>query len=163
LTNIAALYRLVHELDPNHPLVLGDTKDVIKKFQHDRSDFFPDSCMDVGVWWWYPIPLKDPDGNGVDGRDGLAVGRLLTPPSWLTPTFSRNPLGIATQAYQHPTQNGRSPTPAEYRCMAYLGIINGAKGVFFYTGYGQKDFEENPAGLLNKPAEGHWDYVRKLV
>ena len=69
LANIAALYRLVHELDPGHPLVLGDTKDVIQKLQVDRRDFFPDACMDAGIWWWYPIPLKGPDGNGLDGRD----------------------------------------------------------------------------------------------
>jgi hypothetical protein len=69
LANMTALYQLVHELDPNHPLVLGDTKDVIKKFQHDRSDFFPDQAMDIGIWWWYPIPLKDPDGNVIELND----------------------------------------------------------------------------------------------
>lgn len=161
LANISALYHLVRELDPDHPLVLGDTKDVIKKFQHDRSDFFPDQAMDVGIWWWYPIPLKDPDGNGLQDTNKTAV--LLKPPSWLTTTISKKPLWIAIQAYQHPTRDGRFPTPAEYRCMAYLGIINGVKGLFFYTGSGQKDFEGKPAGLLNKPEAAHWDYVQKLA
>src|SRR5436190_8045687 len=36
LTNIIRLYELVHELDPDHPLVLGDTRDVIKNLQTDR-------------------------------------------------------------------------------------------------------------------------------
>ncbi len=40
LSRIAALYKLVHELDPDHPFVLGDTKDVIQKFKVDRRDFF---------------------------------------------------------------------------------------------------------------------------
>ena len=159
LTNIAKLYSLVHKLDPNHPLVLGDTKDVIKKFQHDRRDFFPDSCMDIGIWWWYPIPLKDPDGNGVD----QPVHTQMEPPSWLTTTHSKKPLWIAIQAYQHPSKDGRFPTPEEYRCMAYLSIINGVKGLFFYTGSGQRDFEGKPAGILNKPELGQWDYVKALV
>jgi hypothetical protein len=161
LTNIVSLYQLVRELDPNHPLVLGDTKDVIKKLQHDRRDFFPDQAMDIGIWWWYPIPLKDPDGNGLQNQN--KTGPLLNPPSWLTTTISKRPLWIAIQAYQHPTKDGRFPTPAEYRCMAYLSIINGVKGLFFYTGSGQKDFEGKPAGLLNKLEAAHWDYVQKLA
>jgi hypothetical protein len=161
LTNIAALYRLVHELDPDHPLVLGDTKDVITKFQVDRRDFFPDDCMDIGIWWWYPIPLKGPDGNGLDGR-GKVTGNL-EPPSWLTTTLSKRPLWIAIQAYQQPRKDAPFPTPAEYRCLAYLSIIKGVKGLWFYTGSGQRDYLGKPAGLLNKPEEGHWDYVQKLV
>jgi hypothetical protein len=47
--------------------------------------------------------------------------------------------------------------------MAYLSIISGAKGLFFYTGSGQRDFEGKPAGILNKPELGHWDYVKALV
>ena len=161
LPHLVALYRLVHELDPNHPLVLGDTKDVIQKLQVDRRDFFPDACMDAGIWWWYPIPLKGPDGNGLEGRD-KPTGRL-EPPSWLTTTFSKKPLWIAIQSYQQPRLDARFPTSTEYRCMAYLSIINGVKALWFYTGSGQKDYYGKPAGLLNKPAEAHWDYVQKLV
>ena len=152
LSHLVALYRLVHELDPNHPLVLGDTKDVIQKLQVDRRDFFPDACMDAGIWWWYPIPLKGPDGNGLEGRD-KPTGRL-EPPPWLTTTISRKPLWIAIQSYQQPRLDARFPTPAEYRCMAYLSIINGVKAQWFYTGSGQKDYYGKPAGLLNKPEIG---------
>src|SRR5205823_4413377 len=159
LKNIAPLYRLMHELDPNHPFVLGDTKDVIKKLQKDRRDFFPDECMDAGIWWWYPIPLKDADGNGLEGNE--KSGGLLAGPSWLTTTTSKKPLWIAIQAYQRPKKDARYPTPAEYRCLAYLSVINGVKGLFFYTGSGQKDYEGKPAGLLNKLSESHWDYVQK--
>ncbi len=161
LSHIAALYRLVHELDPNHPFVLGDTKDVIQKLQVDRRDFFPDPCMDAGIWWWYPIPLKGPDGNGLEGVD-KPTG-LLEPPSWLTTTISKKPLWIAIQSYQHPRLDARFPTPAEYRCLAYLSLINGVKALWFYTGSGQRDYYGKPAGILNKPEEGHWDYVQKLV
>jgi hypothetical protein len=159
LTNLVTLYKLVHELDPNHPLVLGDTKDVIKKFKDDRRDFFPDQCTDIGIWWWYPIPLKEPEGNGSDAGKRTQ----LEPPSWLTTTHSKRPLWIAIQAYQQKSKEGRFPTPAEYRCLAYLSIINGVKGIFFYTGSGQKDFDGKPSGLLNKPQEGHWENVKSLA
>jgi hypothetical protein len=161
LANIAALYKLVHELDPDHPLVLGDTRDVIQNLQVDRRDFFPDPDMDIGIWWWYPIPLKEPDGNGLEG--GANSANLLEPPSWLTTTHSKKPLWIAIQSYQKPSKDARFPTPTEYRAQAYLSIIDGVKGLFFYVGYGQKDFQGKPAGLQNKPVEAHWDYVQKLV
>jgi hypothetical protein len=162
ITNIATLYQLVHQLDPDHPLVLGDTRDKIQKFKTDRRDFFPDPYMDIGIWWWYPIPLKEPDANGLlEGRE--KTGPLLTPPAWLTTTISKKPLWIAIQSYQRPKEDARFPTPAEYRCMAYLSIINGVKGLWFYTGSGQKDWQGKPSGLFNKPEEGHWDYVQKLV
>jgi hypothetical protein len=161
LTNMAALYRVLKELDPEHPLVLGDTKDVIKKFEHDRSDFFPEPYMDVGIWWWYPVPMRPAQANALEGHEG--GNAQLTAPAWLTTTISKKPLWIAIQSYQKPSADARFPTPAEYRCMAYLSIINGVKGLFFYTGSGQKDHEGKPSGLLNKPQEGHWDYVRKLV
>jgi hypothetical protein len=31
------------------------------------------------------------------------------------------------------------------------------------TGSGQGDYQGKPAGLLNKPGEGHWECVQKLV
>ncbi|HVV00085.1 MAG TPA: hypothetical protein VHH88_01905 [Verrucomicrobiae bacterium] len=162
ITNIAHLYHLVHELDPDHPFVLGDSRDRIQKFKTDRRNFFPDPYMDVGIWWWYPIPLKDPDGNGLlEGRE--KTGKMFEGPSWLTTTLSKKPLWIAIQAYQHPQKGARFPTPVEYRCQSYLSIIYGVKGLWFYTGSGQRDYQGKPAGLLNKPEEAHWDYVQKLV
>ncbi|MDB6058180.1 MAG: hypothetical protein JWO95_2024 [Verrucomicrobiales bacterium] len=161
LANIAALYKLVHKLDPNHPLVLGDTRDIIQHLMVDRRNFFPDQAMDAGIWWWYPIPLDGADGEALEGQEKAA--KMLQPPSWLTTTTSKKPLWIAIQSYQHPKKDARFPTPAEYRCMAYLSIINNVRGLWFYTGSGQKDFYGHGAGILNKPEEGHWDYVRKLV
>lgn len=161
LENIVALHKLVHELDPNHPLVLGDTRDIIQHLMVDRRDFFPDQAMDAGIWWWYPIPLDGEDGEALEGREKAA--KMLQPPSWLTTTISKKPLWIAIQSYQHPKKDAKFPTPAEYRCMAYLSIINHVRGLWFYTGSGQKDFYGHAAGILNKPTEGHWDYVRNLV
>jgi hypothetical protein len=159
--NIAALYALVRQLDPDHPLVLGDTRDVIEKLQVDRRDFFPDASMDVGIWWWYPIPIKASANDALEGSEG--TDNLLVPPGWLTTTHSKKPLWIAIQAYQKPSRDARFPTPAEYRCQAYLSIINGVKGLYFYCGSGQRDYAGKPSGILNKPDAGHWDYVKQLA
>lgn len=150
LKNIAELYHLVRSLDPDHPFVLGDSRDITKNMLKDRRDFFPDADMDIGIWWWYPIPLRTSEP-------------ALEPPSWLATTSSKKPLWIAIQAYVQPWQHSRYPTPAEYRAMAYLSIINGVKGLFFYTGSGEHDFHHKLAGLLNQPENSHWDYVQTLL
>jgi hypothetical protein len=161
LQNIADLYALVKKLDPNHPLVLGDSADVIQKFQTDRRDFFPDPDMDIGIWWWYPIPMRAAPADALDGRENS--GLIMEPPTWLTTTHSKKPLWIAVQSYQKPTREARFPTEAEYRCETYLSIMNGVKGLYFYCGSGQKDYEGKPAGILNKQELGHWDYVKKVA
>jgi hypothetical protein len=117
--------------------------------------------MDIGIWWWYPIPLGKPDGNGIQGNE--KYGDRLEPPAWLTTTSSKKPLWIAIQSYEKPEKGTRFPTPTEYRCMAYLAIIHNVKALWFYTGYGQRDWQGKPSGLLNKQNEGHWDYVQSLV
>ena len=150
LTNIDTLYQLVHTLDPDHPLVLGDSRDISKNMLKDQRDFFPEEAMDVGIWWWYPIPLR-------------STNLVLEPPSWLTATTCQKPLWIAIQAYTTPWQHSRYPTPAEYRDMAYLSIINGVKGLWFYTGSGEHDYHHKPAGLLDQPENSHWDYVQTLI
>lgn len=155
--NIATLYALVKQLDPDHPLVLGDSADVISKFKTDRSNFFPDGSMDIGIWWWYPIPLQAATNNALEGSE--ATTGMMELPSWLVTTHSKKPLWIAIQAYKKPHEGGRFPTPEEYRCQAYLSIIHGVKGIFFYGGSGLG----KAAGLFNKPAESHWDYVKQLA
>jgi hypothetical protein len=150
LKNIAELYQLVHSLDPDHPFVLGDSRDISKNMLKDRRDFFPVADMDAGIWWWYPIPLR-------------STYPTLEPPSWLTTTDCTKPLWIAIQAYAQPWEHSRYPTPAEYRAMAYLSIINGVKGLWFYTGSGEHDFHHKLAGLLNQPENSHWAYVQTLL
>jgi hypothetical protein len=150
LANLGTLYSIVKKLDPDHPFVLGDSTNLSKNMPKDQRYFFPSDDMDAGIWWWYPIPLgvKEP---------------LLAPPPWLTNAATTKPLWIAIQSYKQPWKHSRFPTPNEYRDLAYLSIINNVKALFFYTGSGERDFEHKPSGILNRPEEGHWDYVQKLV
>ena len=150
LENIAALYSLVQKIDPYHPFILGDCRDLTIKAEKDQRNFFPDASMDVGVWWWYPIPLK-------------STATILAPPAWLTNTSTKKPLWIAIQSYEQPWAHSRYPTPAEYRDMAYLSIIKGVKALFFYTGSGERDVHGKPAGVLDQRENSHWTYVQSLV
>gem|GEM_PF-1335349 len=159
LKNIAGVYRIVKEMDPNHPFVLGDTRDVITNLMKDRSFFFPESMMDVGIWWYYPIPMEPNPEAPASAKKDLT----FTPPTWLTQYTGQKPLWIAIQCYKQPRIDGRYPTRAEYRQMCYMPIVHGAKGVAFYTGSGQPDYYKKPSGILNNPEEGDWEYVKQLI
>ncbi len=160
LKNIAGVYRIVKEMDPNHPFVLGDTRAVITELMKDRSFFFPESMMDIGIWWYYPIPMEpNPEAPAPAKRNDLT----FVPPSWLTEYTGHKPLWIAIQCYKQPRVDGRYPTRAEYRQMCYMPIVYGAKGVAFYTGSGQLDYYKKPSGILNNPEEGDWEYIKQLI
>lgn len=160
LKNIAGVYRIVKEMDPNHPFVLGDTYDVITEVPKDRSFFFPDGMMDVGIWWYYPIPMEP---NPEAPAPAVKKDPTFIPPTWLTNYNGVKPLWIAIQCYKQPRIDGRYPTRAEYRQMCYMPIVYGAKGVAFYTGSGQLDYNKKPAGILNNPEEGDWEYIKQLI
>ncbi len=160
LKNDAAVYRIVKEMDPNHPFVLGDTWNVITKVDREHGLFFPDGMMDVGIWWYYPIPMEpDPE----QPKPKKVSDLTFEPPNWLTNYTGNKPLWIAIQCYKHPRIDGRYPTRAEYRNMCYMPIVNGAKGVAFYTGSGQLDYNKKPSGILNNPEQGDWEYVKQLI
>ncbi len=160
LKNIAGVYRIVKEMDPNHPFVLGDTRDVVNKIPVERSFFFPDSMMDVGVWWYYPIPMEpNPEQPAPEIKSDLT----FIPPNWLTNYTGNKPLWIAIQSFKQPRIDGRYPTRAEYRLMCYLPVVYGIKGLAFYTGSGQLDYYKKASGILNNPEQADWEYVKQLI
>jgi hypothetical protein len=151
---LAELRTLIAEEDPNHPLMVGDSRDVITKVP-DRADFFPADSMDLGMWWWYPIPPLGKK-SGALGGDEITAGIELVPPAFLTLSKLKQPLWVGLQSYKKPQSYGRFPTPAEYRAQAYLAIIHGAKGLMWYGG--------SVEGVIClEPEEGKWDELKKLV
>jgi hypothetical protein len=151
---LAELRTLIAEEDPNHPLMVGDSRDVITKVP-DRDDFFPADSMDLGMWWWYPIPPLGPKGGALGG-DEITAGNELVPPAFLTLSKLMQPLWVGLQSYKKPQSYGRFPTPAEYRAQAYLAIIHGGKGLMWYGGSVE-------GGIFLHPEEGHWDEFKTLV
>lgn len=143
---------------PGHPVALGDLVDYGIRVK-DRSQMLPADLMDAGIWWWYPTPPRN--APIIEDYEGDNAGPALeyVPPSFLTQAKTRKPLWVALQCYKKPdTADARYPTPQEYRCQAYLSVAAGAKGLFYYTGYG-----EQGGGILSHPEEGHWEELKALV
>lgn len=152
LTFVKDLRDTMNKLAPEHPLVIGDTLDVISKMT-DRSNFFPADYMDIGTWWWYPFPIRA--GGRPGAYEGEEIGQHLelVPPSFLTLAKTTKPIWVVMQSYKK--DNGRFPTDAEYRAQPYISIIHGAKGLFWYTG-------AYIGGVQREKRENHYDYVRQL-
>ena len=146
--------QILKEEDPNHPFMVGDGRDVVFRIK-DRANFFPVDQMDLGMWWWYPIPMKA--GKHLDALEGEEVSGLeLTPPTFLTQAKTNKPIWVAVQSYKK--KDGRFPNPIEYRAQPYIAIAEGAKGVMWYGGYvtgGMFQFD-------NK-TEAHWPELKKIV
>lgn len=142
---------------PGHPVLIGDQNDEGAKVKN-RGNSLPVDLMDVGEWWWYPTPPHD--APAVEDYEGEKAGPNLeyVPPAFLRNRKTPKPLWVAMQCYRKPEADGRYPTPEEYRCQAYIAIIHGAKGLFYYCGY-----DEDGGGIFLHPKEGHWDYLKKLV
>jgi len=169
------LYAMLRREAPEHPLMIGDSYDVIHKV--DRTRLFPEQHMDLGMWWWYPFPLTPQPGGRAPyppgGRDArppsqsgdalqgeeVTAGTELVAPTFLTMATTKKPIWLGIQAYRKPERrDGRFPTPTEYRAQAYIGIIHGARGLMYYVGSGS-----GGNGIFNKPEEGHWVELKKLV
>jgi len=148
------LRQVLREEDPHHPLMVGDSRDVIGRVT-DRSNFFPVDVMDLGMWWWYPIPLAARPPDALQGEDAAKGGELV-PPSFLTQRNTAKPLWVGVQAYKKPQPTARYPNAAEYRAQAYLALIHGAKGLMWYGG-------SVTGGLFLSPKEGDWDSLKGLA
>jgi len=140
-------YALIKEIDPDRPVLVGDMPK-----HHDPKWLFAEDFMDIGIWWWYPFPLKDGQTE-------------IIPPAWLIRNVSaiKKPIWIALQSdtlFVYQSQGLQdadarelaksSPTDKEYRCQAYLAIIYGAKGLMYFS-----------SRVLLFPER--WDSLKKLV
>lgn len=158
LSNLSRMHAILKKEAPEHPFMVGDARAPIFDV-HDRSDFFPVEYMDLSMWWWYPFPLdSNTEASALEGEQQSQAG-VLDPPSFLTLAKTSKPIWVGIQAYRKPNRSdGRFPTPDEYRAQAYLSLIHGAKGLMYYVGSGS-----GGNGILNKPEEGNWEYLKQLV
>lgn len=145
---------ILREEDPHHPFMVGDSRDLISRVT-DRSNFFPLASMDLGMWWWYPIPLGPKPADALQGEE-LTRSRELAPPAFLTGRNTDKPLWVGVQSYKKPQTWARYPNAAEYRAQAYLALIHGAKGLMWYGG-------SVTGGLFLSPKEGDWEALKRLA
>ncbi len=153
MADLRRIRRILQEEDPHHPFMVGDARDVIGRIT-DRSRMFPEESMDLGMWWWYPFPLKSRAADALEGTE--TGGPVLEPPTFLTERKTKKPIWAGVQAYRKPGATERYPTPGEYRAQAYLALISGAKGLMWYGG-------SVTGGLFGNPRDGHWEELRALV
>lgn len=144
---------ILQQEDPHHPFMVGDACDVIGRVT-DRRRMFPEESMDLGMWWWYPFPLKARAAEALEGTE--AGGPVLEAPVFLTEKQTAKPVWLGVQAYRKPGATERYPTPAEYRAQACLGLISDARGLMWYGG-------SVTGGLFLNPRAGHWEELKALV
>ena len=149
------LRQILMEEDLNHPFMVGDSYDVITRIPSDRTNFFPVGEMDMGMWWWYPFPLKPRQGDALLGEDEASNGMEATPPTFLINAKTRKPLWVGIQAYKK-GDGSRYPTPAEYRAQAYIALAHGAKGLMWYGG-------SVTGGIFQDVDAGNWPELKKVV
>jgi len=125
-------YHRVRSDDPAHPCFI---------VLCNRSEFpyFPQTTDILGVDP-YPIPY-DPVTRVADFVAAARQAVRDTQPVWLVPQAfawyqynSKNP-DRGHRPTDEELRTGRAPTYEEERCMTYLGLIQGAKGLIYYCYY----------------------------
>jgi hypothetical protein len=108
--------QVIAETDPEHPTFVNEVPGAVVQY----ADIAHITGTDP-----YPIGSGVPEslswvGNSVKQAVEAAGGR---------------PVWAVIQAHRQPPPNSanRFPTPEEIRCMAYLALNNGAKGLLFYA------------------------------
>lgn len=148
--SIAVIREGLTEQDPRHPvcLAVGSLSRV-----HEYAPF-----CDVLMPWTEPEPVGDL--RSVDSLLQAAVAACSArKPVW--PLIQMTGAAYADDTRLDPEGNGRPPTPAEYRCMAYLALARGAKGLFSYA-YRLPSTRSQREFLVSRDAPGLWQMVRQV-
>ncbi|MDO9464531.1 MAG: hypothetical protein Q7J67_04450 [bacterium] len=132
---------LIREIDPHRPIAMADW------YYGDKKKGFPYEFLDIAIDYWYPFPLREGQTEIVLPEWFITEVKKDKAIIWLAPQchwgFGEPPKGAKRQ---------RWPLPEEYKIQAYLSIIHGAKGLFYFGGH---IFKEREAG--------NWEYLKKLV
>lgn len=113
--------RIIANLDPFHPIA------TTLSMPSEMAEYVP--ALDLVLAWTDPIPQSGPETVGiiVDQAREAAGGK---------------PVWALIQSVGHAwswdrrldkSGEGRLPTPAEHRCMRYLALVHGARGLLDYT------------------------------
>ncbi len=130
-------YKLIKDLDKNHP-----TFSVI--FQINNAKSYIDTTDIIGIDP-YPIPNK-PISLVSEWVRSINDGNISKKPIWIV--LQAHNIGIYSK------DKHRSPTYEEMKCMAYQAIVNGVKGIMFYSYF---DLKRDPSGF-----DSRWSDVKRL-
>ncbi len=107
-----AIYQLIRELDPYHPVYLVNNRPHTYTAYSEASDVL---AVDV-----YPIPRYPI----------TRVRDYVRQAQWAS--LGRKPVWLVAQAFGGVEHWPRAPTAVELRNMVYQGLVQGVGGVFFY-------------------------------
>ena len=130
-----AIYELIRELDPYHPVYLVNNRPHTYAAYADASDIL---AIDV-----YPIP----------NYPITQVSDSMQRARWTS--LGRQPVWLIAQAFGGVEHWPRAPTAAELRNMVYQGLVAGAKGVLFYRYCQENERHIQPLEL--------WQEVQRLA
>jgi hypothetical protein len=122
-----AIYERVKELDPYHPIYLVNNRPHLYEAHVAAADI-------IGIDP-YPIP-KYPITR---------VRDYVQEAYWSS--RGQKPVWLVAQAFGGVEHWPRAPTPIELRNMVYQGLVQGAKGVFFYRFCQEQERHIQPAAL----------------
>ena len=130
-----AMYELIRELDPYHPVYLVNNRPHTYAAYLGASDIL---AIDV-----YPIP----------NYPITQVGNYMQRARWTS--LGQKPVWLIAQAFGGVEHWPRSPTAGELRNMIYQGLVGGAKGVLFYRYCQENERHIQPLAL--------WREVQRLA
>ena len=151
--DLTGYYQRIRDADPNHPcyIVLCNMSEL---------KYFPETTDVMGVDP-YPIPQSPVTrvSEWMDMADAAVRGHM---PVWLVPQsfawYQHHPPG--SNRARIPTaedlRTGRAPTFEESRCMTYLALAHGAKGLIYWCYYNMRMLPQYPemwAGMKRIGAE----------
>ena len=151
---VAYVAKIIHELDPNHPIWLVQaprgTVASLKRY---------DAGWDVGGIDIYPVSYPPGVHSEEKNKELSMVGdftRMMKQvagekPFWMT-------LQIAFSGVVKPGRTLRFPTFPDQRFMAYEAIINGARGLAYFGGGLPQTLNER-----DKPLGFNWTYFDRVL
>lgn len=147
---VGALYGSLVDLDPRHPVCLAVGS--LSRLEHYSS------LCDILMPWTDPEPVGDLRAVDVllTRATELCAGRR---PVW--PLIQMTGAAYAADVRLDPTGNGRPPSAAEYRCMAYLSFARGAAGLFSYA-YRVSPSRTQRDYLVSRDAPELWQCVKQV-
>jgi hypothetical protein len=146
LPKLGAMYNLVRDEDPQHPAFqvlcrppeFGDYYDVTDILGVDP----------------YPVPRR-PVSMVTEWMETATAAMRDTKPVWIVPQLHK-------WAIYSGKDEDREPTYDEKRCMAFLGLIAGAKGMIFYSYsdlFRDTGRSRAPEGVFGR----RWDEVTRIA
>ena len=152
-SSIAVTYKMIHELDPNHPVIaiqapVGTAPELAK-----YAPYLDITGMDVFPIGYPPHVLKWPNKeiSAVGDFTKIIVDGAEGKPVWMT-------LQVAYSGTIKPGKTLRFPTFAQERFMTYEAIIDGARGINYFGGCA--DVSLNPR---DKKLGYNWTFWERVL